>query len=175
MWFLVSPDVLCGRVFEVYADRMGVDLGSVQVSSCCCIRKCLLTTWSITDLDAAFAAGPVMGAFMHDAGIGGFGILASAECRRADLMVPLTDGSTAANVSVHGGRKSGWLCLALVTCLFHTRVPATQFVHNNARVFGYNSPGSLQLRDQDRIVVAPHNAELPLPDLPDTGAAPMEE
>ena len=32
MWFLVSPDVLCGRVFEVYADRMGVDLGSIQVA-----------------------------------------------------------------------------------------------------------------------------------------------
>ena len=48
-------------------------------------------------------------------------------------------------------------------------------MHNNSRVFGYNSPGSLQLRDQERIIVAPHNAELPLPDLPDTGAAPMEE
>ena len=31
MWFLVSPDVLCGRIFEVYADRMGIDLGSIQV------------------------------------------------------------------------------------------------------------------------------------------------
>ena len=31
MWFWVSLDVLCGRVFEVYADRMGIDLGSIQV------------------------------------------------------------------------------------------------------------------------------------------------
>ena len=31
MWFWVSPNVLCGRVFEVYADRMGIDLGSIQV------------------------------------------------------------------------------------------------------------------------------------------------
>ena len=51
-----------------------------------------------------------------------------------------------------------------------------QFVHGNGRVFGYNSPLSLALRNQDRIVVAPHNALLPLPDMPpDNGAAPMEE
>ncbi len=36
VWFLVSPDVLCGRVFEVYADRMGVDLGSIQVPKFAC-------------------------------------------------------------------------------------------------------------------------------------------
>jgi hypothetical protein len=48
-------------------------------------------------------------------------------------------------------------------------------VHDNQRIFGYNSPGDLKLRDQDRVVVAPHDEPLPLPDVPDSGMAPMEE
>ncbi len=55
------------------------------------------------------------------------------------------------------------------------KLPATQFVHDNQRIFGYNSPGDLKLRDQDRVVVAPHDEPLPLPDVPDSGMAPMEE
>ncbi len=51
----------------------------------------------------------------------------------------------------------------------------TQFVHNNKRIYGYNSPGSLALRDQDRIVVAPHDEPLPLPIVVDSDSAPMEE
>ena len=54
-------------------------------------------------------------------------------------------------------------------------VPVPQFVHNNQRVFGYNSPASLQLRDQDRILVAASFASLPLLELQNNGAEPMEE
>lgn len=32
LWFRVSPGVLCGRIFEAYAESMGIELGSVQVS-----------------------------------------------------------------------------------------------------------------------------------------------
>ena len=51
----------------------------------------------------------------------------------------------------------GASCFACVYHLSHVSslTPVrllTQFVHNNSRVFGYNSPGSLQLRDQERIM-----------------------
>ena len=48
-------------------------------------------------------------------------------------------------------------------------------MHNNKRIYGYDSPSSLALRDQDCVVVAPHDAPLPLPDVTIVGDSPMEE